>query len=298
MSKGNRSEIDQLITNHEFDVDAVLRDAMLAAQSGYAEEALSTIELVAQSYDRLLIQGMVEDDSETRYFDFSSPIEEEVWKAHNPEPRALRQTDEPFSQVYYLRGAILFELGRHEEAVRALEKACRWNPANPTIRFEIGENYKQLHDMDSYARVLDEMYPYIASPDDLARFHRSKAFLLIEREQLRLAAAHLLFSMFFGDSELATEELAYIKEKHGDDYTDMSLDDAFEILQAAGEPCTADGKTLGTLYSLLSAAMQDGDINVAGVSAINLYRLTGDEQIGELARKLVEIAERNADSGQ
>lgn len=287
-----RRELGKVIDNHESDSQSVIDEATYNMKMGNMAKALEIIEPLAKKYDELAESGWSQDDSESVYFNFRSPLDEVVWRVHSDEPRDVRKAVEPFCQVYFMYGSALYEAGRHEEAIAALEKAVRWNPSDLTVRFEVGENYKKLGDMASYERVLDEAHPFIASAEDMARFHRSKGFMLVERESYKLAAAHLMYSLLYASSELALSEIMYIKMKCGEDYTDMTPETAADILEKAGELGGPDRDTLGALYTLIKSSIDNEDVGTAIQSAINLYQLTGDEEIGNLARALLDAVKQ------
>ena len=287
-----RAELQQVIDNHGSSAQSVIEEATYNMKMGNPAKALELIEPLARKYDELIEEGWNGDDRECVHFDFDSNIEMYVWRAHTDEERTPRSATEPFSQVYLIYGSTLFEVGRHDEAIRALEKAIRWNPAKPALRFELGENYKKLGNMEIYERILDAAHPYIATSDDMARFHRSKGFLLIEKGEYELAAAHLMYSLMYASSELALSEIMYIKMKFGEDYTGLTPESAGRLLEEKGELCVANEDTLGALYALIKIAIDNEDVGTAIQAAINLYELTGDEEIGVMAKALIDAVKR------
>ncbi len=291
-----KQELSKVIDNHESSSQSVIDEATYNIKMGKIAKALEIIEPLAQKYDELVESGWSQDDSESVYFNFRSPIDEIVWRAHNDEPRAVRKAVEPFCKVYFMYGSVLYEAGRYEEAIAALSKAVRWNPSNLTVRYEVGENYKKLGDMGAYERVLDEAHPFIASADDMARFHRSKGFMLIEQENYELAAAHFMYSLLYAESNLALSEIMHIKMKCGEDYTGMTPETAEAVLEREGELCGADKNTLSALYALIKIANDNADVETAIHSAINLYELTGDEEIGNLARTLIDAVKKASEA--
>lgn len=286
-----KADLEKVIDNHESSSQSVIEEATYNMKMGEMAKALEIIEPLAMKYDELCESGWSQNDAESIYFDFRSIIDEAVWRSHNDEERTVRKSIEPFSQVYFMYGSVLYEAGRYEDAIEALQKAVRWNPCNLTIRYEVGENYKKLGDMEAYGRILDEAHPYIACAEDMARFHRSKGFMLIELGSYKLAAAHFMYSLLYAESNLALSEVMYIKMKCGENYTDMTPDTAGEILEGAGELCGANEDTLGALASVIRFACEHDDIGTTIQAAIDLYQLTGDEEIGDLARNLIKAVD-------
>ena len=285
-----KAELTNMMDNHRDSAQAVIDEATFNMKQGNPAKALQLIEPLAQKYDELIASGWNKDDTESVYFDFSTAIEGYVWRAHNDEQRSIRPASEPYATVYFMYGSALYEAGRFEEALAALQKAIRWNPANPILRFELGENYKRLGDMDAYERILNETHPYLATTQDMARFHRSKGFLLIERAQYELAAAHLMFSLAYEHSQVALSEVMYIKMARGEDYTGMTPKDALNVLDRTGELDLAlpDRKTINAMAQYMFEMIDRGEIEESAKVAGEIYQLTGDDRVGELAKKLTE----------
>lgn len=294
MPDDKKAELENIVGNHEKGSQAVLDEVLFAMKQGKPAEALDLMEPLIKKLDELADSGWSQDDSESVYFNFESPIEEAVWRAHSNEIRTARHAIEPFCRAYFLYGSALYELNRHEEAITALSKAIRWNPANPSLRFELGENFKKLNDMDAYERILDEIHPLIINASDMARLHRAKGFLFVERSNYEVAAAHLVASLLFENSPMAFGELMYIKKTCGEDYTDMSPEAAIDTLERAGEAFGINGKTAGVLSSIIGVALEHDDLETAATAAIGLYELTRDEEIEKLARALISAMEESS----
>jgi len=284
-----RQELEIMMGNYEDTAKAVLDEVVYNVKMGNPAKALELIEPLSRKYDDLIESGWCKDDSESVYFNFDSPLEELLWRIHHEgDERTVRRATEPFARTFMMHGSVLFELGRHREAIDQLEKAIRWNPSNNEYRFELGENYKKLGETDAYARILDELFPYIANPQMMARFHRSKGFMYIDLGRYELAAAHLVYSMLFQQTDIAMSELMYIKMDRGEDYTDMTPQVAENVLERVGELLSMDEGAATALVTVINLAREHGAIDMAAQAAGDLYGLTGDEQIGKLARSLVE----------
>lgn len=106
-----------------------------------------------------------------------------------------------------------------------------------------------------------------------------------------------MYSLYYAESNLALSEIMYIKMKCGEDYTDMTPETAEAILEREGELCGANEKTLGALGALIKIAIDNEDIGTAIQSAIDLYQLTGDEEIGNLARALIDAVKEASGEG-
>lgn len=282
--------LGRLMENDRKAVDTTLDEVMFNLKMGNQAKALELIEPLANKHARLMDEGWGQDDSQSVYFDFKSPIEEAVWAVNNEgEHRTVRKAPAPYAQVFFFCASCLYEAGRFDEAIAYLHRAIRWNPGDAILRFELGENYKRMGDITNYDCILDELYPYITSPADLARFHRAKGYVSIERGLFELAAAHLVMSTFFEQSTIAQSELMFIKTKHGADYTDMMLDDAARVLKQNDQPIGASPHTVGGLVDLLRIAADHDDVETTYQLAKDLYGLTGDEVFANIARRISDM---------
>lgn len=293
MPEDKRQEIGQVIDNHRSAAEATLEEVAFNIKQGEWGRALELIEPLAEKMDELVASGWSSDDSKNRYFDFRNVIDEFVWRAHNDEERVIRPAAEPFAKVYLTYGSCLFEAQRYDDAIVACGKAIRWNPADVGLRFELGENYKRLGDMDSYEQVLRDLHPYIATANDLAHYHRAMGYYCIEQRHLRIAAAHLLTSLLFENSNLPLSEVMYIKMECGEDYTDMTPQDAIAVLSDAGEVIFHDAETHRALAELIRVSFQHKDYEVTLHTAVELYNITRGEEYERIAQQVMDLLEAN-----
>jgi len=142
--------------------------------------------------------------------------------------------------------------------------------------------------MKSYEQILSELYPYVAAAADLAHYHRAMGYLHIELGNFKLAAAHLMVSLFFENSSLPLSEVMYIKMQYGQDYTDMTPQDALDVLRKAGEKVFPDEDTFDALNQLLRVSFRHGDYQTTLTTAIELYNFTHSEEYEKIARQLTE----------
>ena len=113
-------------------------------------------------------------------------------------------------------------------------------------------------------------------------------YLRIEQERYESAAAHLMVSLVFEDSPLSLSEIMYMKMQHGQDFTDMTPTDAFDVLKAAGEPVVIDRATREALVRLVHRSLKDDDYQTALHAAIELYKIMRDEDYRDIARKVAK----------
>ena len=288
LPEDQREKLTQIMGSRRDATQATLDEVEFNVKMGRWTKALELMEPLVTKMDQLIEAGIGADDTESRYFDFQSPRDEFVWRAHNEEPRTLRPSPEPFSRVFFTYGSCLLEAKRYDEAIEACKKAIRWNPVNINYRYELGENYKKLNDMETYGEILRELYPYIATAADLARYHRSMGYLGIEQRTFELAAAHLMVSLLFEKSPLPLSEIMYIKQEFGADYTDMTPTEGFELLEAAGEAVLLDEDTFRALNQLITVSIQHEDYATTLQTVVELYRVTGGERYKKIAQDLMD----------
>ena len=141
--------------------------------------------------------------------------------------------------------------------------------------------------MEALNEALDAARPYVRDAAGMAKFHREKAFYLVETGNYELAAAYLVFSTVFENSNLVGSELMYLKRECGADFTGMTVDEATAILEKSGETYLPDEGTLAALSSIIGIALKHDDAQTATRAAIDLYELTGDEDVKQLAMQLM-----------
>lgn len=293
-----KGELKRVVDSQHDTTMQTLEEATHNMQANNWDKATDLIEPLAKTCDDLIASGWCADDAMSRYFDFRSATDEIVWRVHNEERRTIRRATEPFARVYSTYGSCLVEARRCDEAIVACQKAIRWNPSDVSARFELSECHKLLHDMVSYERVLDELYPYVATATDLARYHRAMGYLRIEQGAHQVAAAHLMLSLLFERSPYPFGEITYIKMEHGQDYTNMSPGEALGTLEASGEKVLIHEDTFRALNQILRESHKHQDYGVTLQTATELYKLTRDDQYRDLAGRLRDMLDVSRTKGE
>ncbi len=274
------------VPNLQHDVEDALYRVSMLREIHRPDQALETLEPVIAQVEALVAAGKFADNEHTVYRDFATLTEAVVWQAHARDPRTLSKPALPMAQTYLAHGSNLYELGRYDDAADALKRAILWNPASPLLYFELAEDYKKLGDIDSCDAALDDAYPYIARDTDLAQYHRTKAYVATERGDYELAAAHLVTSLLFQESKTARDELWLLKLRRGADYTKMGPGEAIDVLQQRDQPMNVDLGTLDALTGMLEILQESGRFGEAAQVADDLYGLTGEENVANLAAAL------------
>lgn len=284
-----RTELATVFLEHEKPPCSIIDEANRNIRAGHAPKAIKTMKKLVRKYDQLCAHGWGKDETRHVSFNFRIPLDEAIWRAWSGDSRIIRHQTEPFREAYFVYGVALHSAKRYSDSIFALEQALRWDPADRTTRFAISENYKKLGDFETYNRALDEMHPFITKAEDLADYHLSKGSVLTELKRFELAAAHITYSRLYVGTKLAFDELAYIKALSGKDFAAMTREACIDLLSESGELRGPNEKTIAGMRDYLEKACEDEDYLAAIQTAIDLYQLTGDGNMNDIAEDLIEI---------
>ena len=273
-----KEDLANVIGNHEASSTSVLDETLLALQKGETEKALSIIEPYALKLEELHEGGLCKEDTASVYFDFDNVIQYIFVAETLKTDKEIRQATEPFADTFGMYAGILFDVGRHEEAIQWLRRAIEWNPAQTQFYFEIATNYKKLGDLDAALRASGEAFPYIMDAPSLARWFREHGFIAIEQGELRLAAAEFRYSNIFEESPLAMSEIMFIRQQFGEDYTGMTVEEAVEVLDEYQMPLSITNYSFGLLAAIYKLLVDNGNLDAACKLAFDLYGLSGDNE--------------------
>lgn len=261
--------------------------AWVYIKEGKLETAFSLVEPLALRYDDLSSGDGYKDDEERIYLDFNSMAEEFIYRlVHREDQRQIKLNPEPFAEVYLAYGACLVESGRIEDAVPELAKAARWNPAEPKVWFTRADVHASLGEEELFDQYTEEAYPYIWMVDDLVHYHRNKAKHHLASGDRELAAAHLMMALDLEQSEEAREELLQLKARCGD-HGDMDGDQAVAVLERAGANILPGPDAVTAIREIVNIAVENGEGDAALPLAINLYSITGDEEMKAVIEHLM-----------
>lgn len=282
-----RQELSDIVENHHAGRDSVYQEILFNLQGGNARRACDLIEPLVKEFDRDIAAGVDASDSVSEKLDFADIREYTMYLMAFDPKKDIRPTMENYARAYGQYGVILYELGRHEEAVAALEKAMKWNPASAAIPFEIGENLKALGDMDGFISYSDRAYPIIFKACDIAKYHRNKGFYGIEFGDFEGAAAHFLASTLFEDSPLAMSELMYMKQQCGEDFTGMEVGEALRVLYGRDVPVMISQRAMAANQSALEHAAAKEEWPMVADILYDIWKTTMNEEAKEMLDELI-----------
>ena len=278
----SRARLARVMDGDRSSVQTVLDAALACLKAGRPRQALRIVEPEALRLAQLTESGWCASDSQGVYLDLRSPVEEVLWRTHNQDLRELRLPPVPCSRVFHAYATCLGECGRHQEARTWLERAVRWDPACAELRLDLARSRRHLGDLAAARHVADGTHPYVATPTNLARYHRELGFIAFDEGRSTLACAHLVTSLRFERSQEALERL-------GDN--PMTPDEASRELSGAGEPVGPNARTVSALMGLIRASAEDDDCPTVIKLAFDLHGITGDERYAVLARRLTSAIE-------
>ena len=269
--------IDKDMTGHK----AVLEEVDFCIYKKDFEKALSLLNPLIEK-----TKGMFVDDSKSEYHNFEEPFEVNLYKFLMKPEKEIRPASFPFTEVYIRQAGILFELGRHEEAIASCEKVLKWNPMHAGAMFELMENKKMLGDMDSYLHLTQEAFKKVFRPGDLAHCYRNMAYWFVEHELYREAMGCLLISLQFEQNQVAQSELFYIQAKAGSKIKPPTEKQFGTISKKYGFPVGPDQDVVGLAYTLGKICLENNDYEMARYFWTILNNLVHDEDLTKMMEML------------
>lgn len=261
----------------------------LSIQSNDTKEIKRKTERFITQIEELTGKGLFIDSDRFAYRSFMTPLEGIVWRAHSQDRRELIPCPFPFDMVYFYHALASHNLGLYEDAKKDLHKAIHWNPANANLWFELGENYKEIGQMDEFGQCVYSAYPYVMNSQGLARYHRDCGYYLIEDGDLHMAAAHLHAAIAI-DKDTASQawvELGYILERYGENYMTMTSQEAVDALVERSEPILGDATSINAVVNLMNQALSLGDYRTALMASSCAYELTNDDKMRNLSMAIM-----------
>ena len=176
------------------------------------------------------------EDEEKRHCSFFHPFEEMIFRSNNPDIKEIERISTLPQVVYMQMGSALFELKRYDEAREAYINAQKLSPVSPAIHFELAQIAKIQNDLDTVRDILKNVYPYLYTRSQLARFYREHAGLAMIDEKYDLAAALIYLSIDYEDSGIARAQLNSLAKHRGVDLSKPKVDTVKARLGEANIP--------------------------------------------------------------
>lgn len=278
-----KKELDGILEKEMVGHEAFFEEVDFCVYRKEYDKALSLLEPLVKK-----TKGMFEDDSQSEYHYFDEPFEEMLYlNLMNPQ-KDIRRASFPFTKLYIRRAGILYEMGRHEEAVQSCETALKWNPVHAGVIFELAENKKMLGDLDSYFSLTRDAFKKVFRPRDLAHCYRNMAYWFVEQELYREAMGCLLISLQYEDHRVARTELLYIQSKAGSKIKPPTEKQFEAVSKKYGFPIGPDKDVVGLAFALGSHCFEDKVYDGARYYWMIVNDLVQDEDLAEMINNLPE----------
>ena len=128
--------------------------------------------------------------------------------------RTVNGSEEYFQ--YYTEGYQLFDEGKYAEAIESYKKCLELQENDALATFEIIEAYIALRDYESAKNWLAQIAPYLEGDEYKAQWFRRQGYIAIEEMDYQLAYAFYVYSQTFEKSDMAEQEMDYIRYVYTD----------------------------------------------------------------------------------
>lgn len=284
ISEEDRQKMTQAIMNATQGYESILEEAQFKVYQKRYDEALSILENLIHQVEEM---GMYRDDQVSEYHCFNEFFEEVLYKEWEHPQKTLRSCDFPYALIYTRYGSLLFEMGRYDEARKALSVAMKWNPANVYIAFEHAETYKAKGEIEEFHQRTLDAFRYAYRPEHVARCLRNLGYYYVEMKSWNEALACYQRSLSYEPTaKEAIAELYYIREKSGVDLRHFTQ----EELDRFDFPTEPDRDVIGLAYAYGKYFMEQEDAAGARYCLQIVYGLTHDKRIKEMIDNLPEEA--------
>ena len=130
-----------------------------------------------------------------------------------------------FKRIY-----LAFEKAKYGEVITLGEKCFEINPIAISVRFEICEAYLALHKIRDAEERLTDMYSYMVTNYDIAKYYRTWGYIMYEKKQWKESIACYKYSLKFDNNINAAIEIEGIKKHTGlIDYEPSNFTEIFNI---------------------------------------------------------------------
>lgn len=286
MPDEKKKDVALFAQNREQGQKSVLEEVRFKIYQQQYDDALALIEPLIAEYEK---QNLYADDAVSEYHCFAEPMEFALFMFRAKPQKAVRRSPIDYANAYMLYGILLFDLNRNEDALRALEKALKWNPVSVQILFERGQNLMRLGRRDAYETAVREIFKVAFRPKDLAQCYRGLGFLYTEQEKYELAACCEIMSLQYENSDKAQAELCFIYDKLGCRY-EPTVDRLRKCFEENKIPLGPDEDMLGVAVAYGQHSEEQRDFQ----SAVYYYEIVNafirDDRI---AKKIDDLKNRN-----
>lgn len=259
ISEDQKKDLASTLQNHGLWQDSVLEEVQFKIHQQRFDEALALIEPLIARYEK---QNLYADDAVSEYHCFTEPMEYDLYAFYSRPTKTVRRSPINYAAVYLQYAVLLFDLNRHADALKALDKALKWNPVSVQIRFEYGQNLIRLGRQKEYEAAVKHIFHFAFRPSDVAQCYRGLGFLYAEQKKYELAACCEVMSLQYESSNKAQAELCFIYDKLGYRY-DPTLDQIRTQLEENDVPIGPDSNMMQLAVAFAEHAEEQNKIQAS-----------------------------------
>ena len=276
------------------DAQATFRRVQFALQMKHPDQALR---MLTPLLERLQKSAQEEPDCLPDRLDFTDPAQAYLYLSAHPDvdPEDVKPTVAPYTDAYGIHSALLYALGRYEDAAAAIDNALRFNTADAGLYLERAMSHEAMGDFDAVEKDIEAAWPLIIIATDLARYHAFRANVLVTQGKYELAAAHYaVYEDFdpddvYADPHAELHELAHASGR-GHKLAHLSAAEAAQRLKRAGENYGPSKLAVDTMQELLNDTLNAGKFDDARYVVAGLWAITRFDGWKTLLDKLDELA--------
>ena len=285
-----KEKLNDALRKDQLGIDAAIEEANYNIYKGNYEKGEKILRDMVKALES---EHMYEDDSVSEYHTFTEPMQEILYKYLERPGKEIRRITEPYSELYLAYGSCLHGMRKYEEALSALERALRWNPADVRIIFEYGETWKRLGDLEQFFECNRQAHRYALHAKDVARCCRNDAYYFVEKKEWAPAVGFLLLCRQF-DPENATagSELYYIQNTAGEAYREPPSDEMEIFAQQHDIPFGPSEDVIGIAYQLAEKCLSNGSYDIGEYFARIAHDLAGAKETRDLLSQIRAHASR------
>jgi len=283
-----RESVTRLIDNNNLGEDAAIEEAEFQISKKNFGKALDILEsLIGKIENDKGEFNVYLDDKVSEYHNFRNPFEDILYCEMNEPLKEVRNMRRNFDNLYYVYGALLFELERFDESEKALLKAIGINPIRVEAMFELGEIYKLRGDLERYMDLSKQCLKISYSGKNVARCFRNMGYYYVEKELYDAAVVMYYISMNFDrQTQIAQSELYYIQQTTGKPAPSFSSDEMEAICREHDVPFGPNDLVLEVAYTLGKMAENDKEYDASRFFYSIIYSLTRSDKVMEWIRNL------------
>ncbi len=208
---------------------------------------------------------------------FNNIIEYTFLSNRSEVPQKVKWLDVSINFAYFELTYIYNELGDFDRAIEMADMGLKYNPVDAQLFFEKAEAYKNKKEFENMKKTAYEAYDCILNEFQMARFFRLLGYYYIESNELDVALACYMHSLYFCKDENAITEISYIlKLRKGKDV--LQNDEIDTILKDKNIALNINPYNYNCLLSLYNyPEFKQRNKNLYLRIAESLYRFSNDK---------------------